>query len=161
MTELQTIDRVVRHEGFRSHVYLDLRGYLSIGYGHTVGRVLVSVIGVGLTDDVVGRLAFQDHGRGITEPQARQLLISDLNSIEVRLLSDPALRFINHLTAARVSVLVEMSYQLGHRGLLGFKHMRRALEQADYEGAAKEMLDSKWARQAPKRAQVLAELMAA
>ena len=53
-----------------------------------------------------------------------------------------------------------MGYQLGIAELMGFKRMLAAMERGDYEAAAREMLDSKWARQdSPGRARRLAERM--
>ena len=45
-------------------------------------------------------------------------------------------------------------------GLSGFGRMLAAMERGDYDTAAKEMLDSKWAKQdSPARARRLAKVM--
>ena len=44
-------------------------------------------------------------------------------------------------------VLVAMTYQMGRDGLKGFRKMRAALAVNDYKGMAKEILDSKFARE--------------
>ena len=70
------------------------------------------------------------------------------------------LPFWPRLTDDRRRVLANMGYQLGVGGLMGFKRMLAALERGDYEAAAREMLDSKWAkRDTPARAGRLAERM--
>jgi lysozyme len=61
--------------------------------------------------------------------------------------------------APRQRSLVEMCYQLGPAGCRRFERMLRALADADYERAADEMLDSRWAEQTPARAEHCAELM--
>lgn len=64
------------------------------------------------------------------------------------------------LSPTRQQVIASMGYQLGIAGLMGFKRMIAALERGDYEAAAGEMLDSKWAkRDTPGRAGRLAERM--
>lgn len=64
------------------------------------------------------------------------------------------------LSPARQQVIASMGYQLGIAGLMGFRRMLAALERGDYDGAAREMLDSKWAkRDTPGRAGRLAERM--
>lgn len=56
-------------------------------------------------------------------------------------------------------ILLNMAYQLGVGGLLGFRLMWRALDAHDYQEAAKEMLNSIWAKQTMQRAYRLAKLM--
>lgn len=49
--------------------------------------------------------------------------------------------------------LTNMSFQLGYDRLSQFKNTIKLIKQGDYKRAAKEMLDSKWAREdSPKRA---------
>jgi lysozyme len=56
-------------------------------------------------------------------------------------------------------IVVEMIYQIGHAGVAKFKKTLSLINQGDYKGASEEMLDSKWARQTPSRAQSLSTLM--
>lgn len=58
-------------------------------------------------------------------------------------------------------VLAAMVFQLGYHGAAEFKKMIKAVNQGDYELAAKEMLDSKWNSQTPRRCKAMAELMVA
>jgi lysozyme len=60
------------------------------------------------------------------------------------------------LSPIRQEVLVEMVYQLGLTGVLGFRRMLDALRQSDYRLASVEMLRSRWAEQTPNRASELA-----
>ena len=53
-----------------------------------------------------------------------------------------------------------MSYQLGLSGLSRFRKMIRAIDHMEFESAADEMLDSKWAREdTPHRAARHANVM--
>ena len=56
-------------------------------------------------------------------------------------------------------VLIDMVYNLGHGKFTKFVKMREALRHGDYELAAVEMLDSKWATQVKGRATELADMM--
>ena len=56
-------------------------------------------------------------------------------------------------------ILYNMAYQMGVHGLSKFKNMFEALKVNDYETAALEMLDSRWAKQTQNRANRLAERM--
>ena len=61
------------------------------------------------------------------------------------------------LSPARQQVIASMGYQMGMDGLMGFKKMLAAIERNE---AAKEMMDSKWAKQdTPARARRLAKVM--
>ena len=63
------------------------------------------------------------------------------------------------LTILALGVLLDMAFNVGLPRLRGFKRMWAALEGRDYSEAAKEMLDSKWARQVKTRAYTLARMM--
>jgi lysozyme len=63
-----------------------------------------------------------------------------------------ALPFFSALSDPRQAVILDMSFNLGLNGLLEFKEMLAALKAGDYERAADEMLNSKWAQQTGRRA---------
>ena len=52
-----------------------------------------------------------------------------------------------------------MVFQLGIGGVSKFKNMWKALGEGDYQTASEEMLDSRWAKQTPKRAESLSATM--
>jgi lysozyme len=56
-------------------------------------------------------------------------------------------------------IIVEMIFQLGKTGVSKFKNMWKALSELNYVGASFEMLDSRWAKQTPNRANGMANLM--
>ena len=57
------------------------------------------------------------------------------------------------------AALLSMAFNLGGPRLTGFQRMRRALRRRDFAEAAKEALDSKWAKQVPHRATEIAKLI--
>ena len=60
-------------------------------------------------------------------------------------------------------IIIEMVFQLGETGVSKFKNMLKALKQdpPEYSVAAIEMLDSRWAKQTPGRAEAMSSEMAA
>ena len=56
-------------------------------------------------------------------------------------------------------ILIEMVFQLGKNGVSKFRNMWKALAEKNYIGASYEMLDSRWAKQTPNRAEAMAKTM--
>ena len=58
-------------------------------------------------------------------------------------------------------IIIEMIFQLGGTGVSKFRKMWQALQQdpPDYAEASAQMLDSRWAKQTPNRAQEMAKHM--
>ena len=127
------IERIKRHEGLRLKPYRCTSGKLTIGYGRNL------------------------EDNGISAAEADTLLNTDIKRCEAE--CQKALPCFTQLNATRQGVIVELDFNLGLTRLLGFKKMLAACEQGNYEQAAREMLDSLWARQVGQRAVTLAELM--
>lgn len=127
------INMIIAHEGLKLKPYRCTAGKLTIG----VGRNLEDV--------------------GITEEEALYLLKNDINRI-LKLLP-VFIKCWDELSERRKMALVDMCFNLGMKGLLSFKKMLAALEEEDYNRAADEMLDSKWASQVKTRAEELAAMM--
>jgi len=132
---------VKQHEGYKDHVYLDTRNKRTVGVGH---------------------LCVEDHWedhKKYPEEMLMNVLKDDLkNAIQgaEELCSDcPDLR------DQAKELIVEMVFQLGKTGVSKFRNMWKALGQdpPQYDVAAKEMLDSRWAKQTPGRAAEMAEQM--
>jgi lysozyme len=124
------IPALMRDEGFRAKPYRCTAGRLTIGYGTNLDE--------GLTDD-----------------EAMFLLESRVHAAVLDCLR--TWPWFTQLDQVRQGVLVQLRYQLGLAGLLGFRRMLAAFGAKDFESAAKELLDSKLARQdSPARAHRLA-----
>lgn len=91
---------------------------------------------------------------GIPDHIAYDLLLWKLNNIMEEM--DQHILWWRGEGALRQAALVQMAYQLGVGGLLGFKKMLWCMEHGRYKQAAAEALDSLWARQTPKRARRVA-----
>lgn len=59
----------------------------------------------------------------------------------------------------RRDVLYSMMYQLGVEGLNDFENTLKSIAAGDFDGGADGMLNSRWARQTPKRARRQAQVM--
>jgi len=130
---LELIKRQLRKsEGYRETPYLDSVGKLTVGIGRNIDEVPFS------------------------EDEINLMFINDVEKAESQAELYPSFEY---LSQPRKAVLVRMTFQLGMRGTLKFKRMHAALAVKDYEGAADEMLDSKWASQTPHRARRMAEQM--
>ena len=70
------------------------------------------------------------------------------------------LPWISKLDPARKGVLINMAFQMGVAGLLGFKNTLALIQSGKYQEAARAMLQSKWATHTPARAQRLSNQMA-
>lgn len=127
---------IARHEGCVSHVYEDSEGFWTIGYGRCVDVSL---------------------GGGITEEEASMLLSNDIKRIHAELTT--AFRWYPRLDTARQAGLINMAYNLGLPRLLTFRKMIAHLEHGEFDRAAEECLDSKWARQVGRRAEDIAGMI--
>ena len=65
----------------------------------------------------------------------------------------------SELSNTRQLVLIRMAKQTSINGLLSFERMLAALEQRDFQEAARQMLSSRWARSVGEEAEALAEVM--
>ena len=124
---------IIRHEGFRTHIYLDSVGKLTIGVGH-------NLTDLGLTSSQVN-LIFEDD---------LQRAIDDVESIF------PGFK---EFSEARRAALIDMIFNLGKTRFLEFKKMIEAIKNEDWRKASDEMLDSAWATQVPLRAAELARMV--
>ena len=142
----EIINRLVLHEGLKLKLYKCPAGYLSIG----VGRNLITNPLTKTEKQIVGDLS-----HGITYEMAMYLLHHDIKRVLEECRS--YFKFWKHLDPERKYALFDMCFNLGLAKLLKFKNMLQALEIGDYQGAAKECLNSKYAKDVGKRAERIAK----
>ena len=126
-----------RDEGIKATAYQDHLGYWTIG----VGRLIDS----------------RKPGAGLRPDEIDYLLRNDISDRVASLTK--ALPWFDRLDETRRGVLINMAFQLGTAGLLGFKSTLALVAAGKYSEAAEQMLKSKWATQTPARAKRLAEQM--
>ena len=130
---MSLLDKIKEHEGFRSSVYQCTEGYDTIGYGFAVKDL------------------------EIDEDMAEQILIKKIAQLESKI----SKKFDLYHTAPQEAkeVVINICYQLGLSGFSKFKKTIYLLETEQYEEASVEMLDSLWAKQTPRRAKELSEVI--
>jgi lysozyme len=131
---------VKRHEGCRLDAYPDpLSGGdpWTIGWGSTGHDVC--------------------EGAVWTQPQADEDLEFRLVALISRVAA--ALPWTANLDVPRAAVLVDMAYNLGLAGMLGFTHTLTMILGGQWEDAATAMLASRWATQVPNRAEDDAQII--
>lgn len=121
------------HEGLRLQPYTDTVGKITIGYGRN------------LSD------------RGITRDEAEQMLAHDITTHLAELVT--VLPWVRALDPVRQAVLADMAFNMGVPTLLTFKNTLAAVKAGNYEGAAANILDSKYADQVGGRALRLARML--
>jgi lysozyme len=126
------MDMLKRHEGVRLHPYIDTVGKTTIG----VGRNL---------DDL-----------GLSLEEVDFLLINDIERCRESLAKSSWFYRLNY---ARQDAILDMCFNLGITRFLEFQKMLKALEVGDWPTAAREMLESKWAKQVGDRAVELSEMI--
>lgn len=126
-------DLIKKHEGKRLRPYRCTAGKLTIGYGRNI------------------------EDKGITEAEAEFMLDNDINVI-IRACKETFSWFI-FLDNVRQAVIVSMIYNLGFAGFLKFKNTIAHIRNKEWDKAADNMLQSKWAEQVGNRALELAEMM--
>jgi len=128
------VDQLKRHEGLRLKPYKCTAGKLTIGYGRNL-------------DD-----------KGINKDEASYMLYRDLHNVGYEL-NGRIPNIMDNMVIARSDILINMAFNIGVNGVLKFKKMLAALEIGDYNEAALQMMDSKWAKQVGNRAIELSEQM--
>lgn len=128
-------------EGYREHPYHCSEGYPTIGHGQRIGP----------KGALLDQYQFQAPRR-----VAHEWMMWHINQLYG---STGELVLDLDTGAVRHAVLISMAYQMGVDGLGRFRRMLAALNDGDWELAAKEALDSKWAKQTPERARRHAEML--
>jgi lysozyme len=126
-------DQLILHEGLELKSYQCSAGFVTLGVGRNVEEL------------------------GITEDEARYLLDNDILRVCQEL--DNNLPWWRNLSEVRQRIFVDMVFNLGISRFLNFKNMIAAAESEDWEEAAAQMLDSRWADQVGQRAHRLAKSM--
>ena len=127
------------HEGLKLTPYECTAGRWTIGYGHNL------------------EAHNETPPARISKEQAERYLDQDIAAAEMR--CEEKLPYFAFLDDVRKAVMIDMCFNLGINGLLGFKKTNAAIMAKQYYTAATEMLDSKWATQVGRRAGRLSKMM--
>jgi len=127
------IEQLKVHEGYKSKVYKCTAGVDTIGIGFAIKDLELS-------EDVCD-LILQEKLEVLEERFEKKFDWFATSPVEVR------------------NVMLNMAYQLGFAGFCKFKKTIAYLQEAEWEKASEEMLDSRWAKQTPNRAKELSEII--
>ena len=124
---------LITHESYRQFPYIDTTGHITIGIGRNISD------------------------KGISVNEALYLLDDDIIYFTIKL--NHYCDWFDKLDENRQLALIDMCFNVGIQGFLGFHDMISALEAGDYPRAAKAMLDSQWAQQVHERAITLSDII--
>lgn len=142
----EVVQRLVYHEGVVLKPYKDTKGKLTIGIGRCIDTNPFTYEEL---------KAVGDWEKGITKNAAFFLLRNDIRRVSKECKSN--IPFYEELNDGRRYALLDMCFQLGIGGLLGFKKMLAAMSVGNWIEAKEQCLDSKYAREdSPKRAERIA-----
>jgi len=148
------MEKLIAHEGLRLSVYKDSLGIDTIGIGRNLQDRGISKEELDELDIPSIDHIYED---GITEADAIFLAENDVQIVEEELVR--AHPCVEELDAVRQLVLIDMAFNLGVPRLCKFKKMWAGVHAKQFDVAAKEMLDSRWARQVKSRSTKLAHAM--
>ena len=122
-------EMLIKHEGSKSHAYMCTANKVTVG---------------------VGRNIDPEGGIGLTKDEISFLLKNDIERVEDEL--SRRLPWILELSDVRIDALIDICFNLGLPRFLKFAKALDALEQREYDLAADEFMDSRWAKQVGQRA---------
>lgn len=140
------IDDLKRHEGFRANVYKDSLGLDTVGYGFLVSA---------LKDDEL--LLNGGKVEPMSEEVANKILELKIDKLKKEVFFN--LTWLYQKPEIIKDALMNMAYQMGVKGLLSFKNSLALIQASEYEKAADNMLQSKWAQQTPNRAKEITDMI--
>lgn len=123
MTEDDLKKSIKKEEDCKLKAYKDIFGNWTIGYGHLI------------TEDLT-----------ITKQMAEDLFEQDFNQA-----CSDYIKLNLSLDSIRRSAVIDMLFNMGYARVLKFKKFLTALRNKDWEKAAYELRDSKYAKQLPNR----------
>ena len=135
------LESVKTHEGYRNKVSLDTLGKRTVGVGHLC------------VED------FWEDDKEYEEKFLMTILEHDLSDAIYGANDLMAENGCMDMNEKAHELIIEMVFQLGKTGVSKFRNMWKALSTLDYSTAAEQMLDSRWAKQTPNRANGMADIM--
>jgi len=136
MDRNKLIEELKVDEGFIDEIYEDHLGFATFGVGHLILD----------NEPEFGKSV----GTSVSNDRIRECLNKDIDIVCSEL--DRNAPWWRGLGDNRQRVLANMCFNLGYPRLSKFKKFIGAMQESDWETAAVEMLDSKWASQVGDRA---------
>lgn len=128
------LEQLKRHEGYRTHFYRCSSGLATIGVGRCI----------------------EEGSLGLSDDEILYLLQNDVARCKRELL---AFSWFMDLDQVRQDAMVNLLFNLGMTRLMGFRNALAAMERSDFQTAADEFMDSRWATQVGNRADEVCEMI--
>lgn len=135
---MSLLENIKAHEGYRREIYKDSVGKPTVGYGFLVAALSPDELKL---------------NGGKAEPMSKEVAEKILN-LKVAKLQKRVLECLPWLSSKPQSIqdtVLEMAYQLGLAGLLGFRHTLGCIEAGNYAQAERNLRASLLYRQTPRR----------
>lgn len=132
---LTTVKLLEFEEGYRSQAYYCSKGYPTIGIGKKIGS----------QNQALSDFSLISTPKSVAYAWLEYDLKTTIKQCE-------RFRWFNALNDERKGIVLSMCYQMGFNGFCKFKRTIRHIERGNFSLAAKEMLDSIWAKQTTGRA---------
>ena len=126
-------ETITRHEGSRLQMYQDSLGIWTIGVGHNIQEK-------GISPKVMELMLDEDLEEAISELKR-------------------SVSFFSKMPQQVQEALVNLSFNMGIPRLMQFKKTLALLREGDFESAADELLDSRYAEQVGQRALEIADMI--
>ena len=135
--------QLTEDEGCKYEIYLDHLGYKTFGIGHLCKAT-----------DPENDL---EVGSEVSRERVDECFINDIEKV----IEDCIILYDDFYTLPDEAQLIvaNMMFNLGRPRLTNFIRMRKAVNEGNFAEAKIQMLDSKWAKQVPNRAERLSERM--
>ena len=134
---------LIEDEGCKYEIYLDHLGYKTFGIGHLCKAT-----------DPENDL---EVGSEVSRERVDECFLNDIEKV----IEDCIILYDDFYTLPDEAQLIvaNMMFNLGRPRLTNFIRMRKAVNEGNFSEAKIQMLDSKWAKQVPNRAERLSERM--
>ena len=132
----QLVETLKRHEGVKAFAYQCTADKTTIG---------------------VGRCVDEDGGIGLSDDEIEYLLLNDIERCDAEL--ENAYDWYRSLNKPRRDAMINLCFNLGLTRLRGFVKALEAMSRGQYDVAADEFMDSRWADQVGARAVEVSELI--
>jgi|TARA_R110002124_G_scaffold258609_1_gene424393 lysozyme len=126
-------ETIIRHEGIRLDMYQDTLGIWTVGVGHNIQE------------------------KGISQAVMELMLEEDLAEAVSEL--KRSVSFFSKMPEQVQEALVNLAFNMGIPRLMQFKKTLAYLRDGNFEAAADELLDSRYAEQVGRRADEVADMI--
>jgi len=135
--------QLIEDEGCKYEIYLDHLGYKTFGIGHLCKAT-----------DPENDL---EVGSEVSKERVDECFLNDIEKV----IEDCIILYDDFYTLPDEAQLIvaNMMFNLGRPRLTNFIYMRKAVNEGNFTEAKTQMLNSKWAKQVPNRAERLSKRM--